>query len=66
MAAVTYHDPSEISGADMPQTSDYPPVLDTAMVERRPEYPAYIATTPAFVPGLRWQRGKRRREADGA
>jgi len=41
-------------------------MLDTAMVERRPEYANYIATTPAFVPGLRWQRGKRRREADGA
>ena len=37
-------------------------MLDTAMVERRPGYADYIATTPAFVPGLRL----RRRATDGA
>jgi steroid 5-alpha reductase family enzyme len=41
-------------------------MLDTAMVERRPNYADYIATTPAFVPSLRLLRIKRRRAADGA
>jgi len=37
-------------------------MLDSAMVERRPDYAEYIASTPAFVPGLR----RRRRATDGA
>jgi steroid 5-alpha reductase family enzyme len=37
-------------------------MLDTAMVERRPDYADYIATTPAFVPRLR----RRHRAPDGA
>jgi steroid 5-alpha reductase family enzyme len=41
-------------------------MLDTAMVERRPDYADYIATTPAFVPGLRLLRSEKRRGADGA
>ncbi len=41
-------------------------MLDTAMVERRPDYAEYIATTPAFVPSLRLLRIKRRRATDGA
>jgi steroid 5-alpha reductase family enzyme len=41
-------------------------MLDTAMVERRPDYADYIATTPAFVPSLRLLRIKRRRVTDGA
>ena len=41
-------------------------MLDTAMVERRPGYADYIATTPAFVPSLRLLRIKKRRATDGA
>jgi steroid 5-alpha reductase family enzyme len=41
-------------------------MLDTAMVERRPGYADYIATTPAFVPSLRLLRMKRRQAADRA
>jgi steroid 5-alpha reductase family enzyme len=41
-------------------------MLDAAMVERRPDYADYIATTPAFLPSLRLLRIKRRRAADGA
>jgi steroid 5-alpha reductase family enzyme len=41
-------------------------MLDTAMVERRPDYADYIATTPAFVPSLRSLRSRKRRRADGA
>jgi steroid 5-alpha reductase family enzyme len=47
----------EVSGVAM---------LDTAMVERRPDYADYIATTPAFVPSLRLLRVKKRRATDGA
>jgi steroid 5-alpha reductase family enzyme len=41
-------------------------MLDTAMVERRPDYADYVATTPAFVPSLRLLRIKKRRATDGA
>jgi steroid 5-alpha reductase family enzyme len=41
-------------------------MLDTAMVERRPDYAEYIATTPAFVPSLRLFGIKKRRATDGA
>lgn len=41
-------------------------MLDSAMVERRPGYADYIASTPAFVPSYRLLRGKRRPETDGA
>ena len=41
-------------------------MLDAAMVERRPDYAEYIATTPAFVPSLRLLRIKKRRATDGA
>jgi len=41
-------------------------MLDTAMVERRPEYSDYIATTPAFVPGLCLPGTKRRRPSSSA
>ena len=37
-------------------------MLDTAMLERRPDYAGYIATTPAFVPRLR----RRHTAPDGA
>ena len=40
-------------------------MLDTAMVERRPGYAEYIATTPAFVPSLRLLGIKKRRATDG-
>ena len=40
-------------------------MLDTAMVERRPGYAEYIATTPAFVPSLRLLGMKKRRATDG-
>jgi len=46
----------EVSGVAM---------LDTAMVERRPGYAEYIATTPAFVPSLRLLGIKKRRATDG-
>ncbi len=41
-------------------------MLDTAMVERRPDYADYIATTPAFVPRLHILRSKERRGTGGA
>jgi steroid 5-alpha reductase family enzyme len=47
----------EVSGVAM---------LDTAMVERRPGYAEYIATTPAFVPSLRLLGIKKRRATDSA
>lgn len=40
-------------------------MLDSAMVERRPEYANYIATTPAFVPGLRFLGIKKWRSTNG-
>jgi steroid 5-alpha reductase family enzyme len=36
------------------------------MVERRPGYAEYIATTPAFVPSLRLLGIKKRRATDSA
>ena len=41
-------------------------MLDAAMVERRPEYADYIATTPAFVPRFHNLRSRKRRATDGA
>jgi steroid 5-alpha reductase family enzyme len=31
-------------------------MLDKALVERRPGYAEYVASTPAFVPLPRWAR----------
>jgi steroid 5-alpha reductase family enzyme len=40
-------------------------MLDSAMVERRPDYADYMATTPAFVPNLRLRGVERRQGTDG-